>query len=91
MKSTVFITLPIKETVEINWTDPLTNYITSLYGTADGFKSEINSLNRLRQDTRGVAMDAVGRDILYRYYGQLELLDLRIPVGGNGCRMTFTW
>lgn len=49
-------------------------------------------LNRLRQDMRGAGKDsAAGRDLLYRYYGQLELLDLRFPVDENHIKISFTW
>lgn len=41
---------------------------------------------------RGAGKDsASGRDLLYRYYGQLELLDLRFPVEERGVRVSFTW
>ncbi|KAI5801018.1 BRO1-like domain-containing protein [Pyronema domesticum] len=41
---------------------------------------------------RGAGKDsAAGRDLLYRYYGQLELLDLRFPVEERGVRVSFTW
>ncbi|KAK8106172.1 Vacuolar protein-sorting protein BRO1 [Apiospora kogelbergensis] len=32
-----------------------------------------------------------GRDLLYRYYGQLELLDLRFPVDEQHIKISFTW
>jgi hypothetical protein len=32
-----------------------------------------------------------GEDLLYRYYGQLELLDLRFPVDENHIKVSFTW
>jgi len=41
---------------------------------------------------RGAGADsASGRDLLYRYYGQLELLDLRFPVDENHIKISFTW
>jgi len=41
---------------------------------------------------RGAGSDsAAGRDLLYRYYGQLELLDLRFPVDENHIKISFTW
>lgn len=45
----------------------------------------------MRQDTRGAGKDTTGRDLLYRYYGQLELLDLRFPVDENHVRVSFVW
>jgi programmed cell death 6-interacting protein len=41
---------------------------------------------------RGAAKDsASGRDLLYRYYGQLEFLDLRFPVDENHVKILFQW
>lgn len=40
---------------------------------------------------RGAGKDTTGRDLLYRYYGQLELLDLRFPIDENHVRISFTW
>jgi hypothetical protein len=41
---------------------------------------------------RGAGKDSsAGRDLLYRYYGQLELLDLRFPVDEQHIKIAFTW
>jgi BRO1-like domain len=40
---------------------------------------------------RGAGKDTTGRDLLYRYYGQLELLDLRFPIDENHVRISFVW
>lgn len=88
---TDFTYIPIKETTETDWIGPLRQYITGVYGTSENFSEEIVTLNRLRQDVRGSATDQTGRDIVYRYYGQLELLDLRIPINEHGCHVSFTW
>lgn len=40
---------------------------------------------------RGAGKDESGRDLLYRYYGQLELLELRIPIDEEHARISFTW
>jgi len=45
----------------------------------------------LRQDTRGAGKDTTGRDLLYRYYSQLQLLDLRFPIDENHVRISFVW
>ncbi|KAI4263192.1 MAG: hypothetical protein L6R42_001648, partial [Xanthoria sp. 1 TBL-2021] len=68
-------------------------HIRQAYGDdPDRYTEECNTLNRLRQDMRGAGKDsAAGRDLLYRYYGQLELLDLRFPVDENHIKISFTW
>lgn len=87
------ISSPLKQTNEIDWVSPLKAYIRQTYGDdPERYAEECNTLNRLRQDMRGAGKDsAAGRDLLYRYYGQLELLDLRFPVDENHIKISFTW
>ncbi|KAJ3334964.1 bck1-like resistance to osmotic shock [Kappamyces sp. JEL0680] len=40
---------------------------------------------------RGAGRDITGRDIIYRYFGQLELLVLRFPLGEEGLKVAFEW
>ncbi|KAI9811408.1 MAG: bck1-like resistance to osmotic shock [Thelocarpon impressellum] len=84
---------PLKQTNEIDWIAPLKAYIRETYGDdPERYAEECATLNRLRQDMRGAGKDsAAGRDLLYRYYGQLELLDLRFPVDENHIKIAFTW
>lgn len=68
------------------------SYIEERYGKPERYSEECETLNRLRQDMRGAGKDfTVARDLLYRYYGQLELLDLRFPVEERKVRVSFTW
>lgn len=87
------ISCPLKQTNEIDWIRPLKDYIRQSYGEdPERYAQECATLNRLRQDMRGAGKDsATGRDLLYRYYGQLELLDLRFPVDENHIKISFTW
>jgi len=87
------ISAPLKQTGEIDWISPLKSYIRSTYGDdPERYTEECATLNRLRQDMRGAGTDsASGRDLLYRYYGQLELLDLRFPVDEAHVKVSFTW
>ncbi|GAB7339917.1 hypothetical protein MBLNU457_6442t2 [Dothideomycetes sp. NU457] len=87
------LSCPLKQTTEIDWIQPLKSYIRSAYGDdPERYNEECATLNRLRQDMRGAGSDsAAGRDLLYRYYGQLELLDLRFPVDENHIKISFTW
>ncbi|KAL9640646.1 MAG: hypothetical protein Q9164_000128 [Protoblastenia rupestris] len=87
------ISSPLKQTNEIDWIYPLKTYIRETYGDdPERYVEECNTLNRLRQDMRGAGKDSTaGRDLLYRYYGQLELLDLRFPVDENHIKISFTW
>ncbi|TKA43455.1 Vacuolar protein-sorting protein bro1, partial [Friedmanniomyces simplex] len=83
---------PLKQTNEIDWIEPIKHHIRTAYGDDPArYAEECHTLNRLRQDMRGAGKDsAAGRDLLYRYYGQLELLDLRFPVDENHIKISFT-
>ena len=87
------ISVPLKATNEIDWITPLKSYIQNTYGDdPERYAEECATLNRLRQDMRGAGKDSTaGRDLLYRYYGQLELLDLRFPVDEQHIKISFTW
>ncbi|KAI4194184.1 MAG: hypothetical protein LQ348_002693 [Seirophora lacunosa] len=93
MSQPPMLSCPLKQTNEIDWVYPLKAYIRQAYGDdPERYAEECNTLNRLRQDMRGAGKDsAAGRDLLYRYYGQLELLDLRFPVDENHIKISFTW
>ena len=93
MVQSPMISSPLKQTSEIDWIQPLKAYIRQTYGDdPERYAEECATLNRLRQDMRGAGKDsASGRDLLYRYYGQLELLDLRFPVDENHIKISFTW
>ncbi|KAI1939189.1 bck1-like resistance to osmotic shock [Ophidiomyces ophidiicola] len=93
MVQSPMISCPLKQTNEIDWIQPLKSYIRHTYGDdPERYSEECTTLNRLRQDMRGAGKDsATGRDLLYRYYGQLELLDLRFPVDENHIKISFTW
>jgi hypothetical protein len=93
MAQAPMLSSPLKQTNEIDWVAPLKDFIRDSYGDdPERYTDECAMLNRLRQDMRGAGKDsASGRDLLYRYYGQLELLDLRFPVDENHIKISFTW
>ena len=86
------ISCPLKATSEVDFLAPLKGYIHSTYGSdPEQYSEELSMLNRLRQDMRGASGESSGRDLLYRYYGQLELLDLRFPIDEAHIKISFTW
>ncbi|KAG5934965.1 bck1-like resistance to osmotic shock [Claviceps sorghi] len=93
MPQSPMISVPLKATNEVDWIAPLKKYIRESYGDdPERYAEECATLNRLRQDMRGAGKESTsGRDMLYRYYGQLELLDLRFPVDEQHIRIDFTW
>ncbi|KAI9483847.1 MAG: BRO1-like domain-containing protein [Benjaminiella poitrasii] len=87
-----FISAPLKRTDDVDWIHPLRKYIARVYqDDPEKYKEETQSFNRLRQDIRGAGKDMTGRDLLYRYFGQLELLDLRFPVDEKHVKIMFCW
>ncbi|KAF9224881.1 BRO1-domain-containing protein [Gyrodon lividus] len=83
------ISMPKKTTEEVDWTTPIRNLIAKSYGeNPDTYAQECQVLQRCRQDAvKGAGSDITGRDLLYKYFGQLELLELRF----SEIRVNFSW
>ncbi|EGO01168.1 hypothetical protein SERLA73DRAFT_105749 [Serpula lacrymans var. lacrymans S7.3] len=83
------ISIPKKTTEEVDWTTPVRNLIAKSYGESpDNYAQECQSLQRCRQDAvKGAGSDMTARDLLYKYFGQLELLELRF----SEIRVNFPW
>lgn len=92
MKTTILL-VPTKKTDDVNWAKPINNYLLSIYGNTSEFQQDLASFNKLRQDIRGVNADLTGISLYFRYFSQLELLDLRIPVAtvNKHKKLTFVW
>ena len=90
MAASPLLCVPRKTTAEVDFAPSIRQVIGTTYGEApDRYADEISTLNRARQDAvRGSAgSDATARDLLYRYFGQLELFELRFPE----IRVPFPW
>ncbi|KAK4046692.1 bck1-like resistance to osmotic shock [Microbotryomycetes sp. JL201] len=88
--SSPLIAVPRKVTQDVDFAPQLRSVITRTYGEKpDAYNDELAQLNRARQDAlRGSAgSDATARDLLYKYFGQLEMLELRFPE----LRVPFPW
>ncbi|KAI0267491.1 BRO1-like domain-containing protein [Gloeopeniophorella convolvens] len=83
------ISIPKKGTDEVDWTTPIRSAISQSYGEdPDNYTTEYAALQRCRQDAvKGAGSDMTARDLLYKYFGQLELLELRFPE----IRVNFPW
>ncbi|OBZ76296.1 Vacuolar protein-sorting protein BRO1 [Grifola frondosa] len=83
------ISIPKKTTDEVDWTSPIRNAISHSYGEdPDNYATECANLQRCRQDAvKGAGSDMTARDLLYKYFGQLELLELRFAE----IRVNFPW
>lgn len=83
-------TVPSKITQDVDFAPHLRTVISRSYSeSVDAYSDELAQLNRCRQDAlRGAAgSDTTARDLLYKYFGQLELLELRFPE----LRVPFPW
>ncbi|GEM10228.1 vacuolar protein-sorting protein BRO1 [Rhodotorula toruloides] len=84
------IFVPKKVTQDVDFAPSLRSIIAKQYAESpDSYSDELGALNRARQDAlRGSAgSDMTARDLLYKYFGQLELLELRFP----DLRVPFPW
>lgn len=82
--------MPKKVTQDVDFAPALKSVIAKTYSESpDAYNDELGALNRARQDAlRGSAgSDTTARDLLYKYFGQLELLELRFPE----LRVPFPW
>ncbi|ORZ32255.1 BRO1 domain-containing protein, partial [Catenaria anguillulae PL171] len=92
--SAPLLAAPLKSTSEVHWERPLSSYISSAYGDDPSkYAREIAAMHKLRQDMRGAGStaDATGRDVLLKYYGQLELFELHFPVDEGTVEIPFEW
>ncbi|KAK6200458.1 BRO1-like domain-containing protein [Scheffersomyces amazonensis] len=90
---TYLLHIPTKKTDEVNWVKPLSNYLISVYGSTSDYIEDINAFNKLRQDIRGANADLTSIKLYYKYYSQVELLDLRIPFAtvNKHKKINFEW
>ncbi|KAI5965436.1 BRO1 [Candida theae] len=90
---TSLLTIPNKKTEEVSWVKPLNNYLLSIYGNTSAYQSDINAFDKLRQDIRGVHPDNTGLRLYFKYYSQLEVLDVKIQFAtlNRSKKLDFVW
>lgn len=83
------IALPRKTTTETDFATPLRHAIAHTYGERpDTYAQELALLARCRADAvAGAGSDTTARDLLFKYFGQLELLELRFAQQ----KISFDW
>lgn len=91
--NTFLLSVPLKETEDVEWKKPLNSYLVSIYGSSSEYQHDLNSLEKIRQDIRGVNKDLTGLRLYYKYFSMLELIDLRIPFTyvNKSKNIKFTW
>ncbi|KAI5953219.1 BRO1 [Candida jiufengensis] len=90
---THLITIPKKKTEQINWVKPINNYLLSIYGNTSTYQNDLTSFDKLREDIRGVNADNTGLKLYFKYYSQLEILDMKIQFSSlnKSKRIEFVW
>ncbi|CAH2286122.1 rhophilin-1 isoform X2 [Pelobates cultripes] len=90
--SVPMIPLGLKETKELDLTDPLKDFISSHYGE-DGslYEKEIREFMDLRQAMRTPRRSEAGVELLMEYYNQLYFLDNRFFPPNKNLGVYFHW
>ncbi|EST06449.1 ALIX V-shaped domain protein [Kalmanozyma brasiliensis GHG001] len=83
------VLFPLKTTEEVDLGSAVRSLITNSYGEdPKKYSEQTSQLNRARQDAvKGAASDATGRDLLFKWFHMLEMLELRFPE----LRVPFPW
>ncbi|QPG74810.1 hypothetical protein FOA43_002146 [Brettanomyces nanus] len=84
-----FISLPLKKAEPTDWIHPLKTYLAQIYGSYSDFEDSVHLFDKLRIDIIHSNKDNIAKELYYHYYGQLELLELRVPLPMLGVK--FTW
>jgi len=82
------ITLPLKKSEPAKLSEHIAPVLAQVYPVGE-FRSELEAIDKLRVSALGVAANAAGRDLLFRYFVQLELLSLHVPT--SPFRTEFAW
>eukprot|EP01135_Chromosphaera_perkinsii_P007816 Nk52_evm8s1020 gene=Nk52_evmTU8s1020 len=85
--------LKVKETESVDFS-PFGPYIEENFGeSAESVAGEIKQLTNLRENScRGInAKDVGAKDMLLKYYGQLEYAELRFPMNESNIQIIFKW
>lgn len=87
------LAVPLKKTDDTTWAKPLTSYLRLVYGSSSEHQQDITRFDELRKAVRAAHSDATGLSMLFKYYSQLELLDLRVLFESvnRSKKVVFTW
>ena len=87
-----FLQIPSKSTGDVDWSKQMSHLIAEMdQESPEAYRSEIAALNRLRTDMRGAEGNLTGRDVIYRYFCQLECMSARFPMDRTSTLIQFGW
>ncbi|PKI83383.1 bck1-like resistance to osmotic shock [Malassezia vespertilionis] len=83
------LALPLKETREVELAKPIGALIRTVYEQdPNSFENDLRSVQEARLDaTRTASSDATGRDLLFKWFHMLEMIELRF----QELRVPLTW
>ncbi|KAI8877272.1 BRO1-domain-containing protein [Backusella circina FSU 941] len=86
------ISAPFKKATDTNWVEPLRKYIERVYqDDPEQYSKEIRAFQQLKQDCANAGKNTHGLELLYKYYGQLEFMELHFPVTEKHVELWFHW
>ncbi|ODV62604.1 Bro1p [Ascoidea rubescens DSM 1968] len=92
MEKPALITIPLKDSGSLDWATPLRRYIRAIYGSFNDLTEETSLISKFRDDAVcSHSPNQTSLNCYYKYYAQLELMDLRFPIKENGVNVKFLW
>lgn len=90
---THLLAVPPKKSDDVAWAKPLASYLRLVYGSSSDHQQDITRFDELRKAIRAAHSDATGLSMLFKYYAQIELLDLRVSFDAvnRSKKVVFTW
>ncbi|PVU87427.1 hypothetical protein BB559_006058, partial [Furculomyces boomerangus] len=86
------IKVDFKEPEEFSWTEVLPRFIENVFQEpSTKFIAEIDELDAMRKKMSAATGTLKGRNSIYQYYSQLNLLELRIPPGKTITGANYVW
>eukprot|EP01119_Soliformovum_irregulare_P009995 TRINITY_DN2416_c0_g1_i1.p1 TRINITY_DN2416_c0_g1~~TRINITY_DN2416_c0_g1_i1.p1 ORF type:complete len:831 (-),score=256.75 TRINITY_DN2416_c0_g1_i1:39-2456(-) len=83
-----------RKTEKVDIAKPLEAFIKNQYSAqaAQDHLEALNNFQQMREDVRNIQdRNDATKDLLYRYYGTLQSVELRFPIGENHVRISFPW
>ena len=86
--------VPLKKSSDCDFQSQISSFIQRKFEESfDEYQVEIEEFHGLRRNITQISGQNLlkSRDLLFKYYGQLEFLALRFPFGENGLNLDFEW
>ncbi|XP_074652220.1 programmed cell death 6-interacting protein-like isoform X2 [Tubulanus polymorphus] len=95
MAAAVYLSVPAKSTIEVDFAKPLQKFITTTFANvaAENYEQSLVEFNKLRSQVINKLADKHEStlDVLNRYYDQLAAIESKLPIAENQIRINFKW